>query len=114
MISREESIGQEGWVANLLDGFRGDEMRLDTFEMTWFGWKLFFLQKGVMVSRALQMLRVEKQIIVKVTGETRMEKDMLLELEQNTNAKEVDIHTPIKQVTNEDSPELSDDEAGIC
>lgn len=92
VISREESIGQEGWVANLLDGFRGDEMRLDTFEMTWFGWKLFFLQKGGMVSRALQMLRVEKKIIVKVTGETRMEKDMLLELEQNTNAKEVEIH----------------------
>lgn len=110
VISREESIGQEGWVANLLNGFRGDEMRLDTFEMTWFGWKLFFLRKGGMVSRALQTLHVEKQIIFKVTGEARMEKDMLLELEQNINAKEVDIHRPVKQVTKGESVELSNDE----
>lgn len=112
VISREESIGQEEWVANLLNGFRSDEMRLDTFEMTWFGWKQFFLGKGGMVSRALQTLQVEKQVVIKVTGEARMERDMLRELEQNIHAKEVEIHRPVKQVTNEEFVELSDDEVG--
>ncbi|MCJ1423617.1 hypothetical protein MMC29_001501 [Sticta canariensis] len=110
VISREESTGQEGWVANLLNGFRGDEMRLDTFEMTWFGWKRFCLQNGGMVSQTLQTLHVEKHFIVKVTGEARMEKDMLLELEQNINAKEVVIYRPVKQITKGESVELSDDE----
>lgn len=112
VISREESIGQEEWVANLLNGFRSDEMRLDTFEMTWFGWKRFFLRKGGMVSRTLQTLQVEKQVIIKVTGEARMERDMLRELEQNIHAKEVEIHRPVKQITNGEFVELSDDEVG--
>lgn len=112
VISREESTGQEGWVANLLNGFRRDEMRLDTFEMTWFGWKRFCLRKGGMVSQALQTLHVEKHLIVKVTGEARMEKDMLFELEQNINAKKVVIYRPVKQITEGESVELSDDEVG--
>ncbi|MCJ1468304.1 hypothetical protein MMC07_006932 [Pseudocyphellaria aurata] len=112
VISSEDSIGHEGWVADLLNGFRTDEMRLDTFEMTWFGWKRFCLRKGGAVSQALQTLSVDRQMIVKVTGEARMEKDMLLELEQNIQAKEIEIHRPVKQVSGGETVEFSDDEAG--
>lgn len=34
------------------------------------------------------------------------------QLEQNINAKEVEIHRPVKQVTKGESVELSDDEVG--
>ena len=99
VISREESTGQEGWVANFLNGLRRDDMRLDTFEMTWFGWKRFCLRNGGMVSQTLQTLHVEKHIIIKVTGEAIMVKGMLLELEQKSNTTVVVIQRTVTQTT---------------
>ena len=99
-------------MARFLKGFQRDGMWLETFEITWFGWNRFFLRNSGLLSQALQGMHVRKHLIVKVTGEARMEKAMMLELEQTTNAARVEIHRPVRVVAGGKSVELTDDDIG--
>lgn len=110
VISLDESLGQDRWVADLLKSFTHEDMRLETFELVWYGWGRLHLHKGGPLSLALQMLHVDRQFVVKVTGAARMEKDMALELKQNVRGARVEIHRPVKISSDGVTVELSDDE----
>lgn len=110
VISLAESLGQDRWVADLLKSFMHEDMQLETFELAWYGWRRLCLRKGGPLSLALQMLHVDRQFVVKIAGEARMQKDMALELQQNVRGARVEIHRPVKISTDGNSVELSDDE----
>lgn len=106
VMSGSPHIGQDQWVADLVKQFLKSGLRLETFEMTWFGWKRYHLRAGGLVCQALLCLDVEKHLIIKVTGEARMEKKMAEELKRILRSKWVEIHRPVKPITGED---LSDE-----
>ena len=110
VISRAESLGQDQWVADLLKSFTHEDMRLETFELVWYGWRRLCLRQGGPLSLALQMLHVDRRFVVKVTGEARMQKDMALELKQNVRGARVEIHRPVKISSDGTTVELSDDD----
>ena len=72
VMSGSPHIKQDQWVADLVKQFVKDGLRLETFEMTWFGWKRYHLRAGGLVCRALLCLDVEKYLVIKVTGELVM------------------------------------------
>ena len=69
VMSGSPHIGQDQWVADLVKQFVKDGLRLETFEMTWFGWKRYHLRAGGLVCQALLCLDVEKYLVIKITGE---------------------------------------------
>lgn len=105
VISRESYNGQEKWVADLLKTFANDEMLLETFELSWYGWKRYDLKKDGLVCRVLQLLQAEKHFTVKVLGEATMQKEMMLQLQQSIHSWKVEIHRPVNAIT---GAELSD------
>lgn len=110
VISRESSVyqmSQDESVGDLVKQFAKDGLKLETFEITWFGNKRYHLRKDSLVCQALQMLNVKKHFAVKIAGEARMEKAMKEELERVLSSRKVEIHRPVKAVTGE---ELSDGE----
>ena len=111
VISREQEVGQDKWVAQLLDNFVG--ARLEKFELTWYGWKRYSLLKDGLLCQALQGLNVEKVFAVKIAGEARMQRAMLEELEGKCGATKVEIQRPVVVVMRDGGRvEVSDDEAG--
>ncbi len=110
VISREQEIEQDTWVAQLLQMFVG--ARLEDFGLTWYGWNRFRLLKDGVLCQALLALKVEKVFAVKVVGKARMERMMLEELEGKCGARKVEIQRPVVTVMrNGGKVELSDDEA---
>lgn len=110
VISREQEIEQDKWVAQLLQMFVG--ARLEDFGMTWYGWNRFRLLKDGVLCQALLALKVEKVFAVKVVGKASMERMMLEELEGKCGARKVEIQRPVVTVMrNGGKVELSDDEA---
>ena len=107
VISREPYNGQDKLVANLLQALAKDEIQLDTFELSWYGWMRYQLRRDGLVCHALQLLQVEKRFTVKVLGEARMQIEMVQQLQQNIRSWKVEIHRPINAVT---GAELSDRE----
>ena len=105
VISREPHNGQDEWVANLLKTFVKDGMQLETFEMSWYGWRRYHLRAYGLVCHALQLLQAEKQFTIKVLGEARMEKRMAQQLQLHIHSWRVEIHRPINADT---GAELSD------
>lgn len=99
VISREPCNGQDMWVANLLKTFVKDEMLLETFEMSWYGWRRYNLRTDGLVCQTLQLLQAEKQFTVKVLGEARMEKEMVQQLQRNIHSWKVEIHRPVNADT---------------
>lgn len=110
VMSGSPRIGQDQWVADLVKQFAKEELRLETFEMTWFGWNRFHLRAGGLVCQALLCLDVERYLVIKVTGEARMDKEMKEELEQGLRSQRVEVHRPIKPITGEELSE-EDEEA---
>lgn len=110
VMSGSPRIGQDQWVADLVKQFAEEELRLETFEMTWFGWNRFHLRAGGLVCQALLCLDVERYLVIKVTGEARMDKEMKEELEQGLRSQRVEVHRPIKPITGEELSE-EDEEA---
>ncbi len=106
IMSGSPHIGQDQWVADLVKQFMKEGLRLETFEMTWFGWKRYHLRAGGPVCQALLCLNVERHFVIKVTGEARMDKKMMEELEQVLRSKRVVIHRPVKT----SGEELSDED----
>lgn len=106
IMSGSPLIGQDQWVADLVKQFVKDGLRLESFEMTWYGWKRYHLRASGLVCQALLCLDVEKYLVIKVTGEARMDKKMKEELERVLQSKRVEVHRPVK-VTGE---ELSDED----
>lgn len=86
-------------MADLIKQFVKEDLRLETFEMAWFGWKRLHLRAGGLVCQALLCLDVERSLVIKVTGEARMDKKMKEELEQGLRSNRVEIHRPIKPIT---------------
>lgn len=80
VISQEPYNGQDLWVANLMKTLVQDEMLLETFEMSWYGWRRNNLRTAGLVCQTLQLLQAEKHFTVKVLGEARMEKEMVQQL----------------------------------
>ena len=110
VISREQDVEQDRWVAQLLMNFV--EAKLEKFELTWYGWKRYCLLQDGLLCQALLALTVEKVFAVKIAGEARMEKVMLKELEGKCGAKKVEIQRPmISFIRNGTRIEVSDDEA---
>ena len=99
VISREPYNGQDKWVADLLKTFVHDEMRLETFELSWYGWKRYHIGSGGLVCQALQLLQAERQFTVKVLGEARMSKETL---QQNVHSRKVEIHRPVNAITGDE------------
>ena len=108
VMSGSPHIGQDQWVADLVNQFVKEGLRLETFEMTWFGWKRYYLRTGGLVCQALLSLDVERHFVIKVTGEARMDKGMKEELERVLRSERVGIHRPIKPT----GEELSDEDTG--
>ena len=106
VMSGSPHIGQDRWVADLIKNFVKAGLRLETFEITWFGWKRLYLRVGSLVAQALLCLDVERHFVIKVTGEARMEKEMKEELERDLRSKRVEVHRPVKPT----GEELSDDD----
>lgn len=106
IMSGSPHIGQDQWVADLVKQFMKEGLRLETFEMTWFGWKRYHLRAGGPVCQALLCLKVERHFVIKVTGEARMDQKMKEELEQVLRSKRVEIHRPVKP----SGEELSDED----
>lgn len=71
IMSGSPHIGQDQWVADLVKQFVKDGLRLETFEMTWFGWMRYHLRASGLVCQALLCLDVEKYLVIKVTGEVK-------------------------------------------
>ncbi|CAF9906933.1 MAG: hypothetical protein ALECFALPRED_002757 [Alectoria fallacina] len=107
IISGSPHIGQDQWVADLVKQFVKEGLRLETFEMTWFGWKRYHLRVGGLVCQALLCLDVERHLVIKVTGEARMDKETKEELERVLRSRQVEIHRPVKALIGED---LSDED----
>ena len=107
VISREPYNGQDRWVANILKNFIKGEMLLESFEMSWYGWKRYHLTRDGLVCQTLQLLQARKQFTVKVLGEARMQRDMVQQLQRNIDSRKVEIHRPINAET---GAELSDGE----
>ena len=107
VISGNPHVGQDQWVADLVKHFAKIQLKLETFEMTWFGWKRYHLKATGPVCQALLCLDVERDFVIKVTGEARMEKKMEEVLEQVLRSKRVAVHRPVKPTTGE---ELSDED----
>ena len=107
VMSKSPHIGQDQWVAELVEHFVKNRLRLETFEITWFGWKRYHLRANGPVCRALLCLDVQKIFVIKVTGEARMEKKMEEELEQGLGSERIEIRRPVKPVTGE---EMSDED----
>lgn len=109
VISREQEIKQDQWVAQLLHQFVG--ARLEDFGMTWYGWNRFSLLKDGVLCEALLALKVEGAFAVKVVGKARMERAMLEELEGKCGARKVEIQRPVVSIMkNGRKVEVSDDE----
>ena len=109
VISREQEVRQDVWVAKMLEWFRAATLK--TFEMTWYGWKRYRLLKDGVLCQALLALSVEELFAVKVAGEARMQRIMMEELESGVGAKKVEILRPIMvAVRNGQKVEVSDDE----
>ena len=107
VISREPYNGQDKRVADLLKTFVHEEMQLETFELSWYGWKRYHLGSDGLVCQALKLLQAEKQFIVKVLGEARMVQATEQQLQQNIHSRKVEIHRPVNAIT---GAELSDRE----
>ena len=90
-MSGSPQIGQDQWVADLVKHFVKEGLRLETFEMTWFGWKRYHLRAGGLVCQALLCLDVERCLVIKITGEARMDKEMKEELERVLRSKRVEV-----------------------
>lgn len=108
VISRQPLDKQHDWVAGFIKELLKEEIKLESFELTWFGWERLKLTRSGAVCQALQLLKVERQFVVVVTGEARMEKEMQEQLEQTLLPRKVEIRRPVKAVTGD---ELSEDEA---
>lgn len=107
VISRHPCDDQHRWVADLIKQFQKDCLKLETFEVTWFGWVRCHLRKNGPVCQALRLLQVGRLFIVKVTGEARMDKETQQDLERSLISRKVEIQRPVKANTGED---LSDDD----
>ena len=107
VMSKSPHIGQDQWVAELVEHFVKNRLSLETFELTWFGWKRYYLKANGPVCRALLCLEVQKSFVIKITGEARMEKNMEEELEQGLRSERIEVRRPVKPVTGE---ELSDED----
>lgn len=105
VMSGSPQIGQDQWVADFIKEFLREGLRLETFEMTWFGWKRYYLRAGGLVCQALLCLDVERRFVVKVTGEARMDKEMKEKLERLLRSKRVEVHRPVKPITGEELSE---------
>ena len=99
-------------MADLVKRFVKDQLRLETFEMTWFGWKRYHLRAGGLVCQALLCLDVERHFLIKVTGEARMEKKMEEELERVLRSKRVEVIRPVKPITGEELTDEDEAQAG--
>ena len=107
IISHHSSHQQHEQVADFIRQFLKESLVLETFEFTWFaGARISLTQKGS-VCRALQLLQVERQFVIIITGEARMERAMQTELEATLSSQKVEIRRPVKSVTGE---ELSEEE----
>ena len=107
VISSLPDNGQEQWVAGILENFRDERMDMESFEMTWYGWKRLHLRAQGLVCQVLRSLRPKRLFAIKINGEARMEKEMAQVLIQNLHAQRVEIQRPMKEVTGE---ELTDEE----
>ena len=107
VISRDPYNAQDKWVADLLKTFVHEDMQLETFELSWYGWERYHLRSDGLVCQALQLLQAEKHFTVKILGEARMQKPMERQLQQNIHSRKVEIHRPVNAVT---GAELSDGE----
>lgn len=105
VMSGSPHIGQDQWVADLVKQFAKEGLRLETFEMTWFGWKRYHLRADGLVCQALLCLDVERHLAIKVTGEARMDKEMEGKLERTLRSKRVEVHRPVKPTGEEMSDE---------
>lgn len=112
VISREQEIEQDKWVAQLLRKFVG--ARLEDFGITWYGWNRFRLLKDGVLCEALLALKVDKLFAIKVVGKARMERAMLEELEGKCGARKVEIQRPVVTIMrNGGKLEVSDDEVDV-
>lgn len=108
VVSRHAQKGQREWVADLIKQFVKDDLKLETFELTWYGWARYPLAVAGPICQALRLLQVSKSFVVKMAGEVRMEKAMQEELEKSLMSKRVEIQRPVKGIAGE---ELSENEA---
>ena len=106
VISRHDSDHQHMWAADLIKRFLKDGLNLETFELVWFSWMRCHLRKDGLVCHALRLLKVEKQLTVKVVGEARMDRETQQDLEQTLSSKKVEIQRPMR----DDGGELRDDD----
>lgn len=106
VMSGSPHIRQDQWVADLVKLFLEEGLRLQTFEMTWFGWKRYYLRPNGLICQALLCLNVERHFTIKVTGEARMDKEMKEQLERVLRSKHVEVHRPVKP----SGEELSDED----
>ena len=98
---------QDETIADLVMQFRKDGLRLETFELTWFGNARYHLRNDSLVCHALKKLNVRKHFTIKVAGEARMERLMDDELKRVLHSRLVEIHRPVKAIS---GGELSDSE----
>ena len=94
VISANPHGDQETWVADLIKCFVKDEIHLDTFEMSWFGWRRYVLEWDRPVCQALLSLKVKKQMVLYLTGAARMKRVTKTELERRIKTQTVAIHRP--------------------
>lgn len=105
VVSRQAQNGQSEWVADLIKQFVKDDLRLETFELTWYGWSRLSLRVDGLVGQALHLLQVSRTFVIKITGEARMEKAMQEQLERSLTSRKVEIQRPVKAATGEDLSE---------
>ena len=107
VISASPYNDQETWVADLIKCFAKDEINLDTFEMSWFGWQRYVLEWDTPVCQAMLFLKVAKQMVLYFTGAARIRRTTKAELEKRLEAQNIAIHRPCDQETGE---ELNDED----
>ncbi len=100
VVSRHAENGQREWVADLIKQFVKDGLKLETFELTWYGWAQYPLVVAGPVCQALRLLQVSRSFIIKMAGEARMENAMQKELEKTLVTKKVEIQQPVKAIYN--------------
>ena len=91
---------QENCVAGLVRSFVKDGLSSETFELTWFGWKLHYLREPLL--QALKLIKVKEQFVIKVAGEARMNTEVQQDLERSLVSVRVEIHRAVSSVAGEE------------
>lgn len=99
VISSDPLNGLEERIAELIACFARDDIFLDTFELTWYGWERYILEWHGLVCQNLLVLKVAKQLTFHVNGEARMRKTTKSKMEETIRCRRVECHRPNEKIS---------------